>query len=225
MTLASLLRRGLRPGPAALILGAMLSSTAAAQHHRHLLPGMRGSEQRPGARGGVESEQHWNLAVNFASERSNTVSGVYGNFWLTGIGGNLYYNLWHGIGPVVDLYFMRAPNIAPNVDLNEYTYVGGLRYTTGTGSESSAPRRLQIFAEGLAGKVQAFNGVFPGGNSGVVKNADSLEVEAGGGIDWRVGRKIGFRVVQAHYVQTWLPNGQLNEQRNLRISGGFSAHF
>ena len=185
-----------------------------------------GSQQRPGARGGVESEQRWDVAVNFSTERSNTVSGIYGNFYMTGIGGNVSYNLWHGFGPVVDAYFMRAPNIAPHIDLSEYTYLGGLRYTLGTGSQSSAPRRLQIFAEGLGGRVNAFNSLFPSTNStGVMKNADSLEIEGGGGIDWRVGRKIGFRVVQADFVQTYLPNGQLNIQRNVRVSSGFSAHF
>ncbi len=187
---------------------------------------LQGSGQRPGAYGGVESEQRWDLAVNFSAERSSTVSGVYGNFWMTGVGGNVYYNVWHGFGPVADAYFMRAPNIAPHIDLSEYTYLGGLRYTFGTGSESRAPRRLQVFAEGLGGRVEAFNSLFPGSTStGTQKNASSLEIEGGGGIDWRVGRKIGFRVAQADFVQTYLPNGQLNLQRNIRVSSGFSAHF
>lgn len=210
---------------AALLLCLAAVCSASAQH-RHLMDRLRGSGQRPGAHGGVESEQRWNLAVNFSAERSKTVSGTNGNFLMTGIGGNLYYNVWRGFGPVVDLYFMRAPSIAPHIDLNEYTYLGGLRYTFGTGSESRAPRRLQIFAEGLGGRVQAFNSLFPGSSTtGVVKDASSLEFEAGGGIDWRVGRKIGFRVVQAEFVQTYLPNGQLNLQRDIRLSGGFSAHF
>ena len=209
----------------AILLG-LVSVLAASAQHSHFMDRLRGSEQRPGARGGVESEQRWDLAVTFSAERSNTVSGRYGNFYLTGIGGNLYYNVWHGLGPVVDLYFMRATNIAPHIDLSEYTYLGGLRYTLGTGSESRAPRRLQIFAEGLGGRVQAFNSTFPGSTStGTVKDAQSLALEAGAGIDWRVGRKIGFRVLQGDFVQTYLPNGQLNIQRDVRVSTGFSAHF
>lgn len=208
----------------ALLLCLASVLTASAQH-AHFMDRLRGgADQRPGTRGGVESEQRWDLAVTFSTERSKTVSGTYGDFYLTGIGGNVYYNVWHGFGPVADAYFLRATNIAPHIDLSEYTYLGGLRYTLGTGSESRAPRRLQIFAEGLGGRVQGFNSLFPS-STGVVKNADSLAIEAGAGIDWRVGRKIGFRVVQANFVQTYLPNGQLDIQRDVRLSSGFSAHF
>ena len=204
----------------------LVSVLTAPAQHRHFMDRLRGSEQRPGAYGGVESEQRWNLAVTFSAQRSKTVSGTNGNFLMTGIGGNLYYNAWQGLGPVLDLYFLRAPNIAPHIDLSEYTYLGGLRYTLGAGSASRAPKRLQVFAEGLGGRVQAFNSLFPGSsNSGVVKDATDLAIEGGAGVDWRVGRKIGFRVIQADFVQTYLPNGQLNIQRDVRVSSGFSAHF
>ncbi|WP_419806017.1 hypothetical protein [Terriglobus sp.] len=204
----------------------LTSVTAVSAQHRRFLDRLRGSEQRPGAHGGVESEQRWDVAVTFSAQRSKTVTGTDGTFLMTGIGGNVYYNAFHGLGPVADLYFLRAANIAPHIDLSEYTYLGGLRYTLGTGSPSRAPKRLQVFAEGLGGRVQAFNSLFPGSSgSGVVKNATNLAIEGGAGVDWRVGRKIGFRVIQADFVQTYLPNGQLNIQRDVRVSSGFSAHF
>ena len=208
---------------AALLL-CLASVIVASAQHNSFMGRLRGSGARPGARGGVESEQRWNLAVTFNAQRSKTVSGNSNHFNMTGIGGNVYFNVFHGLGPVVDVSFMRAPNIAPGIDLAEYTYLGGLRYTTGTGSESRAPRRLQIFVEGLGGRAQAFNSLFPS-PSGLTKNADSLALQGGAGIDWRVGRKIGFRVVQADFVQTYLPNGQLNLQRDVRVASGFSAHF
>lgn len=171
-----------------------------------------------------ESRQRWDLAVVFSAQRAKTVTGDSNYFYMTGIGGNLSLNVVGGLGLVGDASFMRTPNAAPHIDLSEYSYLGGLRYTTGTGSATHAPRRLQFFVEGLGGKVHAFNSLFPGTN-GTTKTADSLALEGGAGIDCRIGHKIGFRLLQADFVQTYLPNGQLNIQRDVRVSSGFSAHF
>lgn len=205
-----------------LCLASVIAASAQSSNFVSRFVGSGGS--RPGAHGGVESEQRWDLAVLYSVQRSKTVTGTSNFFNMTGISANLYWNVFHGLGLVGDASFMRAPNIAPHIDLSEYSYLGGLRYTTGTGSESHAPRRLQIFVEGLGGRVKGFNSVFPGPN-GTTKEAESLALEGGAGVDWRVGRKIGFRVVQGDFVQTYLPNGQLNLQRDIRLSSGFSAHF
>ncbi len=69
------------------------------------------------------------------------------------------------------------------------------------------------------GEVDGFAGVYPRAG-GATPSANSLAVQAGGGLDVGLSPHLALRVVQADYVRTQLPNSLTNVQNSLRLGLG-----
>jgi hypothetical protein len=73
--------------------------------------------------------------------------------------------------------------------------------------------------QGLVGGARGFGSIFPGPN-GVQGSATSLAILTGGGLDVRLNSYLSLRPIEANYLRTQLPNGEANEQNQLRLGAG-----
>jgi|SRR5271157_1795580 len=165
------------------------------------------------------------LAVTFAAERTQALPGQ-ANIWFKGGGADAAVTFNNGMGFAASLTGDHASNITPGVDANKFTFLAGPRYTWTAwhGHAKTADKRLQIFAQGLFGLTYGFNGQYPA-TSGIASSANSLAMQAGGGLNYYLTRKFGLRLLEADYVRTALPNGAANIQNDMRLSAGVTCHF
>jgi outer membrane protein OmpA-like peptidoglycan-associated protein len=166
------------------------------------------------------------LAVTYSPERTQLVPGEC-CFWLQGAGADAAVTFWKGFGIAAAVNGEHTSNYEPGWDVNKISYLAGPRYTFNawTGSSGTPDRpRLQIFLQGLAGGVHAFDGVFPSG-SVLVPSANSYAIQAGGGLNLILTRHWGVRPFEADYVRTALPNGAGDAQNDLRLAAGVSYHI
>jgi hypothetical protein len=171
------------------------------------------------------------LAVTFATERSQALPGQ-ASFWFKGGGADVAMTFksvlgMSGLGIAASLNGDHAPNIAPGVDANKFTYLAGPRYTwTAWHGHASAAdnRRLQIFGQGLFGMTHGYDGLYPA-TSGATSSANSFAMQTGGGFNFYLTKNLGLRLLEADYVRTALPNGAANIQNDLRLSAGVTWHI
>jgi len=178
--------------------------------------------QKPAAPAVVSGD----LAVTFAAEHARWVPG-HCCFWLKGGGADAAVTFWNGFGIAASLTGDHASNFTPGIDVNKIAVMGGPRYTfTAWQGHGSAPdrRRLQVYAQGLFGEVHAFDGLFPA-EGAATSSANSLAIQAGGGLNLYLTRRFGVRLLEADYVRTALPNAYANTQSDLRLAFGITYHI
>jgi hypothetical protein len=167
------------------------------------------------------------LAVTYTTQRGQLEGVNGGSFWLQGGSANGGVTFWKGLGIAANLSGGHGSNLGPGVDLNQIEYTAGPRYTLPVWTGHAGPtdqRRLQLFSQGLFGRVHAFDGVFPS-SSGATSSAGSFAIDAGGGLDLFLSKRLGVRLVEADYVRTTLPNSGANVQTDLRLSAGITYHI
>jgi hypothetical protein len=168
------------------------------------------------------------VGVTYAAERARIAPGNCGCFWLQGGGADVTLTLWKGFGPSASITGAHISDYTNGVDINKISYQGGPRYTrtawTRAAAGSRPGPRLQIFGEALFGGVHAFDGAFPT-STGLKPAANSFALQAGGGINLFISRRIGVRLLQADYVRTQLPNNYSKSQNDLRLAFGVNYHF
>jgi len=166
------------------------------------------------------------LAVTFAVERSQAVSSQ-GSFWFKGGGADAAITFKSGMGIAASLTGDHASNITPGVDANKITYLAGPRYTwtAWQGHVTAADnRRLQVFGQALFGGTHSFNSYYPA-LPAATSSANSLAIQAGGGLNLYLTRNLGLRLLEADYVRTALPNTASNLQNDMRLSVGLTYHI
>ena len=67
--------------------------------------------------------------------------------------------------------------------------------------------------------------LFPTKSGFIESSANSVAVLAGIGVDYKYRRHLSFRMIQADYGYTRLPNLAGNDQNLLRISTGITIHL
>ena len=166
------------------------------------------------------------LAVTYAGVHS-VHTGSSSSLWLQGGAVELHAQLFRGLGVVASGTGLHVTSNNPLVaPLDLVTIVFGPRYTL------FPDKRISIFGEVLAGEAEGFHSVFALGSgpvaspaNGTTSSANSLAVQAGGGIDLRLSRRFAIRVLQADYLRTQLPNGGTNLQNNLRLAAGIDIRI
>jgi hypothetical protein len=185
-----------------------------------LLGGVTGWAQHAPGAGKVSTD----LAITYDAERGELAPGNCGCFWMQGGGVDGAVTFWKGLGIAGTFTGDHASNVAPGVDINKVSFMGGPRYTyTAWGTPGEKPR-FQIYGQGLFGGVHAFDGVFPA-TAGTVPTANSFAIQAGGGVNIFLTRHIGVRVVEASYVRDELPNNTDSTQNDLRLGAGLVYHI
>jgi outer membrane protein OmpA-like peptidoglycan-associated protein len=135
--------------------------------------------------------------------------GVDGVYWL----GNAAKH-W---GLAFDLNGETASNIRPGVDLSQFTFAAGPRYTLW--QDKRRAHGANLYGEVLGGYVHAFDSVLPTSTT-AVSTANSFSLQAGGGFNLPLTRSLDLRLIEADYILTKLPNGNNDLQSDARLSAG-----
>lgn len=147
-----------------------------------------------------------NLSGSTFGIQGGSVDGVY---WLGEKAPNL--------GLAFDFNGESASNIKPGVDLNQFTFVAGPRYTLW--KDKSKSHGANLYGEVLGGYVHAYNSVFPTSTTAAT-SANSFSLQAGGGFNLPIAKRIDLRLIEADYILTKLPNASDDIQSDLRLSAG-----
>jgi outer membrane immunogenic protein len=137
--------------------------------------------------------------------RANTADGQCACFGLVGGSGTFVLNASERFAGVADVSYVRSSNINHSgFSLALTTFMAGPRI-------SFRGQRLTLFAQALAGGVHADNPFTAG-----VGFAGSV----GGGADFRLTRRLSWRVLEADYLLTRAYNGSNNIQNSIRLTTG-----
>ncbi|MGA2276594.1 MAG: OmpA family protein [Terracidiphilus sp.] len=162
------------------------------------------------------------LAASFSLERSQ-VEPSQCCFWFKGGAADAAVTFWKGFGLAASLTGDHAANVEAGVDVNKIGFLGGPRYTW-TAWKGSGDHRVTIYGQGLFGLAHGFDGLYPNG-SGLTSSANSLAIQAGGGLNYYLNRNWGVRLLEADLVRSELPNSGSDTQNDLRIGFGVTYHI
>lgn len=157
-------------------------------------------------------------AVLYSPLGANVTTG--NGFWAQGGSLQVVQRLYRGLGVAADVSGSHTGSMQNSgAGLSLVTATFGPRYTW-------APRRsrMAFFGHALAGVACGFDGAFPH-PSGTTTAADSQAFQLGGGMNYALMRPISWRVLEADWVRTELPNATTNAQNNLRLGAGVVLHL
>jgi len=176
------------------------------------------------AAGTTEGVPRVDLFGGYSYLRANTVvSGTPIN--LNGGSGSAAYNFNSWLGIVGDIGVYHQGGItASDLSLTLSTYQVGPRVSMRT-QRHLIPFGQVLFGGGHAGGTLYTTSL--GGGLAPLGTSNAFVLTAGGGIDWKVTRSVGIRVIQAEYLYSQFQNGagHGNQQNNLRISAGIVVSF
>ena len=158
------------------------------------------------------------FSFTYTAQRSNTTGG--NSFWLQGGNAQIAGTMYHGLGVVADVTATRASKInATGVNLTLVSTTFGPRYTWALPVHKTSARQLRFFAETMGGIVNGLDSAFPD-PSGVQSNAEGTALQVGGGVDLTLSRHFALRLMQAHWLRTWIPNAYTGAQNNFTTGAG-----
>jgi hypothetical protein len=196
------LRRGLLLLGAALALGLLAPARAHAQAS------------------GDFSMMYIEDAARFVGNQPNTF------FYLRGASVEMAYAPWKGIGFVAGGTGNAATNLRATVDIHTVSFFVGPRYTDNMGhiSPTAWNRKGSIYVQGKFGYTFATSGQYPV-NGVLTNNASSMDLEAGGGINFHIYHRFDYRVVEMDLIHTRLHDGAAIVQKSLRFATGINFHL
>ena len=164
----------------------------------------------------IDAPTHILVGLRYAATRANSPPGSCGCFLLQGGALDAALPLRGGLSATVEAAGTHA-NIVPQTtrQLSTITLLAGPRYTLRLGE------RQRIFAQGIFGAVRGFDADFRRGTD-ATDTATAFAYAIGGAYEFRLTRTIDLRPAQLDLLQTNLPNGAGNRQRNLRFGAGIS---
>lgn len=161
---------------------------------------------------------NYDVALGYNYTRANAPPGGCDCFGLNGgfIAADFHFNDWVGITGKFTMG--HANDIGPlGQDLTLSTFTVGPRFTY-------RMSRMSIFGDFLLGGAHGSGSYFPTA-TGSTTSASSFAYSTGGGIDIPITHRIGWRVIDAEYLHTSLPNGINDSQHQLELSTGIIFHF
>jgi hypothetical protein len=166
--------------------------------------------------------QRFDVAVILDATRTNLSAG--GSFWMQGGSAEAGGSFFHGLGAVAQLTGTHSGSIsAAGEPLTLVTIAFGPRYMWHAPSRKGS-HPVAIFGQTLFGASHGSDSAFPVGTS-VNSSATSFAFQAGGGIDWKLSSHAGWRMLQADWLHTQLPNGSTNAQNHLLLNTGIVLSF
>lgn len=158
------------------------------------------------------------VGITYIAERSLWVNTEQ-NFWMQGGSIELGVNAWKGLGIAADVTGGQTSSVGNRgVPLLLVTATFGPRYRW------HPARKLSVYGEALLGIANGFNSVFPA-PTGAQTNSNSLALQVGGGVDYRVSNHFAVRALDAGWLRTQLPNSTNNVQNSLRLGAGVVVRF
>jgi hypothetical protein len=161
-----------------------------------------------------------NDAARFVGNQPNTY------FYLRGASIEYAYAPWKGLGFVAGGTGNAGTNLRGVVDIHTVTFFVGPRYTYNIGhiSPTAWNRKGSVYVQGKVGYAFATSGQYPV-NGVLTSTASSLDLEAGGGVNFHIYHRFDLRLIEADLVHTRLPNGASNTQNSLRVATGINFHI
>jgi hypothetical protein len=164
--------------------------------------------------------------LRYSEQLSNGPAGDCGCFRLQGAAVDAYWRIRHfQFLQTVDGSGDGRFGIAADIGVEHTGNVDGAGYGLTLATFNAGPRlklpvkSAQIFVQTLFGLAHGFNSEFPRRDM-LVSSANSFAFDVGGGVDYRINRRLSLRVLQLDYLRTALPNNTNNWQNNLRIGAG-----
>jgi outer membrane immunogenic protein len=149
------------------------------------------------------------VGFDYAYFHANAPPGECGCFSLEGFGGGFAINGVHGISAVVDLATAKASGVNETTqNIRIFNVLGGPRYSFRTKS------RFTPYGQVLLGASDEFSSL------AFATNRSSFAVSGGVGVNRAFGRYLGWKIVEASYLYSELPNAVNDHQSDLRITTG-----
>lgn len=160
------------------------------------------------------------VSLRLQATEANSPPGTCGCFWLKGGAADAALPIFYRFSAVVDFSGATVSQVpGTSKGLSILTLLAGPRYT--------APLPFaELHLQALAGAVHGFDADFVTGAQRT-DTATAFAYALGGALDVPLSPQIAVRAVQVEYLQTDLPNGVDNRQRNLRLEAGvvFRVHL
>lgn len=162
-----------------------------------------------------QSNSTHDLPVNFrfAATKANAPPGSCGCFFLVGGAADAAFAVLPRVAVAVEVGGNTVDRVAGTTrGLSTLTLLAGPRYTVPF-------RRVSVSAQALFGAARGFDADFTNGTRRA-DTATAFGMALGGFAEYALSRAWSVRLAQVDYVQTNLPNGVDNRQRNIRFGAG-----
>jgi len=146
-------------------------------------------------------------SLGYTFVHANAPPGQCGCFSASGGFGSVVFNAVHGFSIVADLNVVHAGNIAGTQSITVFNYLFGPRY-----SMRSASRRFTPYAQALGGGSQELS------SYSAVQNIQGAAFSVGGGLSTVLKPHLGWTIVEADWIHSYIPNAQNNLQHDVRVS-------
>ena len=157
--------------------------------------------------------------VRYVATEANAPPGACGCFLLQGAAVDAALPLATRLSTVVELAGTTVHRVPSSPrGLSEITLLAGPRYTQPLG-------RVRLNVQALFGAVRGFDSDFVVTPSTHTDTSTNFATALGGSLDVPMTRAFSLRAAQVEFLQTNLPNGVDNRQRNIRFGAGVVLKF
>ena len=167
------------------------------------------------AQASTPSSGHIELGGTYAANHANTTSTD--SFWMQGGSAEIAGYTRHHLGLVASVSGYHSAATPSHNPVSLVIPVFGPRFLWPFHPGARLP--LAIFGHSLVGEAHGFSGAYPA-SGGTTPSASSLAIQTGGGVDLGISRHLAWRVVEADWLRTSLPNASTGVQNNLRLTTG-----
>jgi outer membrane immunogenic protein len=170
------------------------------------------------------------VSFAYSPTEANAGPGQCGCFFMNGVSAEGNFRTYRGYTTVVDVtaaHTGQIQNTGQPFSLLMVTAGIRLNFRFGHQREDGwdSYHRIKPFVQGLAGFAHGFDSSFPDKAGFIQPTANSFALLTGIGVDLKYRRHLSFRLIQADYGYTRLPNLAGNDQNLLRISTGITIHL
>ena len=164
------------------------------------------------------------VSLAYSPIQSNAGPGQCGCFFMNGASAEGNFRTYGAFTTVVDVTAAHTGEIhKTGQPFSLLMFTAGARLNFGVGGNPYY--HFKPFVQGTVGAAHGFKSAFPNKAGLIQPTANSIAFLVGAGLDYRFRRHLSFRVIQADYGYTGLPNAAGDEQNLLRISSGITVHL
>jgi hypothetical protein len=170
------------------------------------------------------------VSLAYSPTEANAGPSQCGCFFMNGVSAEGNFRTYRAYTTVIDVtaaHTGQIQNTGQPFSLLMVTAGMRLNFRLGHQREDGwdTYHRIKPFAQGLVGFARGFDSAFPDKAGFIQSSANSLALLAGIGLDLKYRKHLSFRLIQADYGYTRLPNLAGNDQNLLRISTGITIHL
>ena len=153
------------------------------------------------------------VSLRFVATEANAPPGTCGCFWLKGGAADAAVPLLPRLSAVVEVSGVTVDRVpASTRGLSEITLLAGPRYTLPL-------QHASVSAHALFGAVRGFDADFVLG-ANHADTSTNFAMALGGAAEMPLSHRLSLRLAQIDFLQTDLPNGAGDRQRNVRVGAG-----